>query len=167
MTINSLKDLYIDQLKDLYSACKQSMPVVTEMGRMAKSRELAEALIAGNQGISRGMDTLATLCNEHGEDPTGEHCKGMEGLVTEARKHALETDFGDDDTRDAAIITQYQRLTHYAIAGYGCVRTFANRLGLDGDGSVLQDCLDHTRDGDIHMTRIAEGGVNAAAAEQG
>ena len=165
MTIDNLKDLYIDQLKDLYSACKQSMPIVTEMGRAAHSRELAEALIAGNEGIGRGMESLAKLCNDHGEDPTGEHCKGMEGLVTEARKHAIDAKFGDDDVRDAAIITQYQRLTHYAIAGYGCVRSFANRLGLDGDGAVLQECLDSTRHGDVHMTKIAEGGVNQAAAE--
>ncbi len=165
MTIDTLKDLYLDQLKDLYSACKQSMPVVTEMGRAATSRELAEALIAGNEGIARGMEAIASLCSEHGQDPTGEHCKGMEGLVTEARKHAIEADFGNDDVRDAAIITQYQRLTHYAIAGYGCVRSFANRLELDGDGAVLQDCLMRTRDGDKHMTRIAEGGVNAAAAQ--
>lgn len=163
MTINSLKDLYLDQLKDLYSACKQSMPIVTEMGRAATSRELSEALIAGNKGISDGMDKIAQLCNDHGIDPTGEHCKGMEGLVTEARKHAIDASFGDEDTRDAAIITQYQRLMHYAIAGYGCVRTFANRLELDGDGAILQECLDQTQEGDVHMTAIAEGGVNAAA----
>ena len=164
MAIKNLNDLYLHQLKDLYSACKQSMAIVTEMGRVAKSRELSEALIAGNEGIARGMEHLATLCSQHGVDPTGEHCKGMEGLVTEARKHAIETDFGDDDTQDAAIITQYQRLTHYAIAGYGCVRTFANRLDLDADGGVLQECLESTRDGDKHMTRIAEGGVNQKAA---
>lgn len=163
MAIKNLHDLYVDQLKDLYSACKQSMAVVTEMGRAAKSRELSEALIAGNQGIARGMDALASLCNQHDTDPTGEHCRGMEGLVIEARKHAIETDFGDEDTQDAAIITQYQRMAHYAIAGYGCVRTFANRLGYDSDGAVLQECLDATQDGDKHMTRIAEGGVNQAA----
>ncbi|WP_378942093.1 ferritin-like domain-containing protein [Paracoccus sp. R86501] len=163
MTMNTLKDLYLDQLQDLYSACKQSMTVVTEMGRTAKSRELSEALIAGNTGIADGMDKIAQLCNDHGIDPTGEHCKGMEGLVTEARKHAIEASYGDDDVRDAAIITQYQRLAHYAIAGYGCVRTFANRLELDADGKILQECLDQTQQGDVHMTAIAEGGVNQAA----
>lgn len=165
MAIKNLNDLYLDQLKDLYSACKQSMPVVTEMGRVAKSRELSEALIAGNQGIARGMEALASICSKHSVDPTGEHCRGMEGLVNEARKHAIETDFGDEDAQDAAIITQYQRMAHYAIAGYGCVRTFANRLGHDSDGAMLQDCLDHTKHGDEHMTRIAEGGVNQAATD--
>ena len=165
MAIKTLEDLYLHQLKDLYSACKQSMAVVTEMGRAAKSRELSEALIAGNQGISRGMEALAEICNKHGADPTGEHCRGMEGLVIEARKHAIEEDFGDEDTQDAAIITQYQRLAHYAIAGYGCVRTFANRLGHDDDGARLQECLDNTRSGDEHMTKIAEGGVNQTAVD--
>ncbi|SDE55894.1 Ferritin-like metal-binding protein YciE [Paracoccus isoporae] len=163
MAIKNLKDLYLDQLRDIYSACKQSMPIVTEMGRASKSKELSEALIASNQGTSDGMEVLAQLCNDHGVDPTGEHCKGMEGLVTEARKHALEAEFADEDAQDAAIITQYQRLAHYAIAGYGCVRTFANRLGLDGDAAKLQECLDHTWEGDRHMTQIAEGGVNKAA----
>ncbi|MGR3359519.1 MAG: DUF892 family protein [Paracoccus sp. (in: a-proteobacteria)] len=163
MTVKNLKDLYLDQLGDLYSACKQSMPAVTEMGRAAKSRELSEALINGNQGTARGMEVLAELCSRHDVDPTGEHCKGMEGLVAEARKHAIETDFADDDAQDAAIITQYQRLAHYAIAGYGCVRTFANRLDLDSDAAALQECLDKTWEGDRHMSKIAEGGVNAAA----
>lgn len=165
MAIKNLKDLYLDQLRDIYSACKQSMPIVTEMGRAAKSRELSEALIASNQGTARGMEVLAELCSRHGVDPTGEHCKGMEGIVAEARKHALETEFADEDTQDAAIITQYQRLAHYAIAGYGCVRTFANRLGLDEDGGQLQECLDHTWEGDRHFTKIAEGGVNEAATD--
>lgn len=163
MAVKNLNDLYLDQLKDLYSACKQAMPIVTEMGRAAKSEELTRALIAGNEGIARGMEVLASICTAHDADPTGEHCKGMEGLVNEARKHALETDYADEDAQDAAIITQYQRMAHYAIAGYGCVRTFANRLGHDGDGARLQDCLDHTWDGDRRMTAIAEGGVNEAA----
>ncbi|MCQ0968826.1 DUF892 family protein (plasmid) [Paracoccus sp. TK19116] len=163
MAVKNLKDLYLDQLRDLYSACKQSMPVVTDLGRAAKSKELSEALIAGNEGIARGMDVLASICASHDIDPTGEHCRGMEGVVQEARKHALETEFADEDAQDAAIITQYQRMAHYAIAGYGCVRTFANRLGMNEDGAQLQECLDNTWEGDRHMTKIAEGGVNAAA----
>lgn len=165
MTIKNLKDLYLDQLRDLYSACKQSMPITTELGRASKSRELTEALIASNQGTAQGMEVLAELCSRHDVDPTGEHCKGMEGLVLEARKHALETEYADEDAQDAAIITQYQRMAHYAIAGYGCVRTFANRLGLDGDAAALQECLDNTWEGDRRMTKIAEAGVNAAAVD--
>lgn len=165
MTIRNLHDLYLDQLKDLYSACDQSQPVTSQLAGIASDRELADALKAGADGIERGKNVLAELCERHDASPTGEHCKGMQGLVTEARAHALEAEFGDDDTRDAAIITQYQRLTHYAIAGYGCVHSFAKRLGYEGDAAALKECLENTRGGDTHMTRIAEQGVNKAAAE--
>ncbi len=164
MAMNSLKDVYLDQLQDIYSADKQSLDITTKLGAAATDKGLSEALIDGANGISRGMDKIASLCADHGIDPTGEHCKGMEGLVREARAHALDEDFGDDDTRDAMIITQYQRMAHYGIAGYGCLVAFANRLGLDGDAAVLQDCLDHTYDGDRRMTEIATGGINKAAA---
>ncbi|MGP9804675.1 YciE/YciF ferroxidase family protein [Paracoccus sp. NSM] len=165
MSMNNLQDLYLDQLQDLYSACDQSRPVTAELARIATDPELKAALEAGAEGIERGKDILAELCQRHNVAADGEHCKGMEGLVTEARKHALEADIADDDTRDAAIITQYQRLTHYAIAGYGCVAAFANRLGLQGDAAALGDCLENTRGGDVHMSRIAQGGVNRAAAQ--
>lgn len=163
MAMNSLKDVYHDQLQDLHSACKQSLEVTNELGRAAKDEELSKALIAGSEGISRGMDVLKTICARHDIDPEGEHCKGMEGLVKEAKAHALDESFGDDDTRDAMIITQYQRMVHYALAGYGCLVAFANRLGKDEDGAELQAQLDHTYDGDRHMTQIATGGINKAA----
>ncbi len=164
MALNSLKDVYRDQLQDLYSACKQSLDATTKLSGAAHDKELSQALNDGANGISRGMDTLRSICADHDIDPTGEHCKGMEGLVKESRAHVLEADFGDDDTRDAMIITQYQRMVHYALAGYGCLVAFANRLDLDGDGAKLQELLDHTYDGDRHMTALATGGINKAAA---
>ena len=89
----------------------------------------------------------------------------MQGLVSEARSHALSEDINDDSARDAMIITQYQRLVHYALAGYGCLVAFANRLEHNGDAAVLQSLLDETYDGDRRMTEIAtKGGVNKAAA---
>jgi len=163
MAINSLQDVYHDQLQDLWSANTQSLEVVTKLGRAAKDKELSEALIAGAQGISDGISKIESICADHDIDPTGEHCKGMAGLVKEASSHVLEEEFGSDDARDAMIITQYQRMVHYALAGYGCLLAFANRLDLDGDGALLQECLDASYDGDRHMTRIATKGVNAAA----
>lgn len=164
MPIQNLTEVYQHMLQDQYSANKQSLDITTKLGRAAKSKAVSEALIDGANGISKGMDEVASLCATHGLDPTGEHCKGMEGLVTEARAHALEEDFSDDDARDAMVIAQYQRMVHYAIAGYGTLAAFANRLGLDSDAAVLKRCLDQTYDGDLRMTEIAtEGGVNAAA----
>ncbi|MFL4469967.1 DUF892 family protein [Tateyamaria armeniaca] len=164
MTLNNLHDVYHDQLQDLHSACSQSMEATTALGRAAKNKDLSEALIAGAKGISEGLDELKSLCAIHEIDPQGEHCKGMEGLVKEAHAHGIDADFGDDDARDAMIITQYQRMVHYALAGYGCLVAFANRLGLDEDGAKLQKLLDDTYDGDRTMTAIATGSVNKAAA---
>ena len=165
MTLENLKDVYHHQLQDLYSGCKQSLDVTTELGRAATDKELSEALIAGAKGISEGMDQLKSLCAKHDLDPEGAHCKGMEGLVKEARAHGIDEKFGDSAVQDAVIITQYQRMVHYALAGYGSLLAFANRLGLDEDGAILNKLLDETYDGDRHMTAIAtRGGVNQKAA---
>ena len=164
MALNSLKDVYIDQLQDLWSACSQSRDVTQSLAKAAKNDDLKKALEAGAKGITDGMNAVQKLAEQHGFDPEGEHCKGMEGLVKEARAHALEEEFGDDDVRDAMIITQYQRMTHYAIAGWGCCKAFATRLGLEEDARLLDECLGNTYDGDEHMTEIATGEVNPAAA---
>ena len=164
MALNSLKDVYIDQLQDIWSACSQSRDVTQSLAKAAKNDDLKKALEAGAKGITDGMNAVQKLAEQHGFDPEGEHCKGMEGLVNEARSHALEEEFGDDDVRDAMIITQYQRMAHYAIAGWGCCKAFATRLGLEEDARLLDECLGNTYDGDEHMTEIATGEVNPAAA---
>lgn len=164
MSLDSLKDVYIDQLQDLYSACCQSLVATEKLAEAATDAELVAALERGVSGIREGKETLKSIISAHDADPTDEFCKGMEGLVKEARAHALDADFGDDSVRDAMIITQYQRMTHYGLAGYGCVVAFAKRLKQQEDADKLQQCLDNTYDGDREMTRIAEGGVNTEAA---
>ncbi|MEM7730529.1 MAG: DUF892 family protein [Pseudomonadota bacterium] len=162
--MDSLKDLYIDQLQDLYSACKQSRDVSVDLEKAATDDELKGALHASHEGISAGMEMLSGLIRGHGADVDGEHCKGMEGLVAEAKAHALEEEFGDDAVRDAMIITQNQRMAHYAIAGYGCVKAFATRLGLDDEARQIDTHLSNTYDGDERMTALALGGINKDAA---
>ncbi|MGB3712350.1 MAG: ferritin-like domain-containing protein [Erythrobacter sp.] len=164
MTISTLKDLYVDQLQDIYSADKQSLDATKKLHDKATSSELKSALEAGVKGISQGMEQVKGLIQGHKADPTGEHCKGMEGIVKEVHAHAVNADIADKDVMDASIIAQYQRMTHYGIAGYGTALAFAKRLGLDGDASTLQTCLDNTYDGDRHMTEIATGEVNKEAA---
>ncbi|MEL6801613.1 MAG: DUF892 family protein [Pseudomonadota bacterium] len=164
MALNSLKDVYIDQLQDIYSACEQSRDVTKDLAQAATNQSLKNALNRGVSGIERGMETVADIVKAHDAEPEGEHCKGMEGLVNEAHAHAIEEEFGDDDARDAMIITQYQRMAHYAIAGYGCCKAFAERLGLNDDVSKLSECLDKSYDGDRDFTDLAEQKVNAQAA---
>ena len=161
--MDDLKDLYIDQIQDLYAACKLSRDIVIELEQAAKDDRLKEALHDGHKGIADGMEMLSAIVHEHGKEHSSEHCKGMQGLVTEARAHALEMDFSDDDVRDAMIITQYQRMAHYAIAGYGCCKAFAQRLGLDEEAAKIDKNLSHTYHGDDTMTELACGGINKAA----
>ncbi len=163
MTIETLTDLYIDQLQDIYSADKQSLDVTKQLHEKATSKDLRNALEEGVKGISQGMEQIKGLIEGHNADPTGEFCKGMEGLVKEAKAHAINADIGDDDVRDASIIAQYQRMTHYGIAGYGTALAFAKRLGLDSDAATLKECLDSTYGGDRTMTEIATGGINKKA----
>ncbi|RLQ89305.1 DUF892 family protein [Notoacmeibacter ruber] len=163
MAIANLKDVYVDQLQDIFSACHQSSKVTAELKDKADNSELQDALSAGVKGIENGMEVLRSIIKAHDADPKGEFCKGMEGLVKEARSHGIEQDIDDADARDAMIITQYQRMAHYAIAGYGCLVAFARRLELNDEADRLQDCLNETYEGDRHMTDIAMGGVNKAA----
>ena len=84
MAMNTLKDVYIDQIQDIYSACKQSIDATTAIGEKATDEKLSKALAAGSAGIAEGMTKLERICGDHGVDPNGEFCKGMEGLVKEA-----------------------------------------------------------------------------------
>ncbi len=165
MSLNSLKDVYVDQLQDLRSACAQSHEIMDDLIAAAKSEDLKAALRSGKEGIAEGKSHLQSLIKSHGADPEGEHCKGMKGLVAEARAHGLDAEFGDDDARDAVIISQYQRMAHYAIAGYGSAAAFANRLGLTEEAGTLGAMLNAAYSGDRRFSGVAQGGVNAAAAE--
>lgn len=163
MSMNDLNDVYIDQLQDTYSANKQSADITERLVDAAADDELRDALRKGGEGIRAGMEKVAEILRSHDADPEGAHCKGMEGLVKEAEVHPLEEGFGDDGVRDAMIITQYQRMAHYAIAGYGCVAAFARRLELSEEETTLRDCLDACYDGDRKMTDLATSGINKAA----
>ena len=164
MALNTLKDVYIDQLQGIYSADRQSLEATKKLHERASDPQLKAALKRGVDGIQSGIDTLKPIIEGHGAKPTGEFCKGMEGIVKEVDAHVLNTDFGDDAVRDAMIISQYQRMTHYAIAGYGCVLAFAKRLELAGEVTKLAECLDQTYEGDRRMTAIAVNDVNKVAA---
>jgi len=163
MPTDALRDLYVEQIQDMHSACVQSHGMTRRLAEAATNEDLTAALLDGVRGIERGRDTMEQLARAHGADAAAEHSKGMEGLVSEAQAQVFDETFGDDDTRDAAIIAQYQRMAHYAIAGYGTIRTFAHRLGLAAERDAAQDCLTKSYDGDRRFTEIATGEVNPAA----
>ncbi len=162
--MDNLKELYVDQLQDLYSANKQAEKCISELANAASDSQLKNILQEAVKNTGGRNERLEKAIKGHGAKPDGEFCKGTEGLVKEARKHAIEADISDDSVRDAQIIAQFQRLSHYGIAGYGTCRAFARQLGLNEEASKLEECLDTLYKGDDIMTSLAEGEVNERAA---
>lgn len=164
MPHDTLRDLFLEQVQDMHSACTQSHEMTRALANAATNTDLKEALLDGVRGIERGRDTIEQIAAKENVNAERERCRGMEGLVEEANSDVFGKEFTDDDTRDAAIIAQYQRMAHYAIAGYGTLCAFARRLDLDDTHEALEHCLKKSYDGDHRMTEIARGEVNPQAA---
>lgn len=163
MTTHNLTDLYIHELQDLYSADKQAAAVTKKLIGAASNGKLVEALKDSFKGIEEGMEIITDICSIHGAKPSGTMCKGMKGLVEEVDAHVFNEEFDGDEVQDASIVAQTQRMTHYAIAGYGTAAAFAKALTQDEDASKLKKCLDGCYDGDRRLTEIAENTVNTDA----
>lgn len=163
-TMNSLKDLYLNQLQDNYSANKQMAGIVGEFAGAVKNEKLKGMLDKSKSGIAKHNETLKEIIANHGGNPDGEHCKGMEGLVKEGRAHGLEPKFGDPSVQDAAIIAQMQRMSHYGVAGFGTAKAMAEALGLNDEAKKLDQSLGDIYDSDEYLTNLAEQKVNPAAA---
>lgn len=164
MSIDTLQDLYVHELQDNYSANGQMLKVVRELRAKVDEEQLKQMLDKSLEKIAEHNERIAELVRAEGEDPDEEHCKGMEGLVKEARKHGLEEEYGDPSVRDAAIIAQMQRMTHYGICGLGCAKAFAQALGKEDAVKQLDRDLGDIYSGDTYLTRIAESKVNEDAA---
>lgn len=160
---DSLEDVYFDEIKDVWSANDQMKAVVTQLAKVAKHAELKKMLEDSPAGIDKHSAVLKSLLERHDEDIEQEHCRGMEGLVKEAKKHALDEKFDDDNVRDVVIISQYQRMSHYGISGFGTIASFAKTLGFDKDAAELDKVTADIYKADELMTKIAEASVNEDA----
>ena len=158
-----LDDLYIDELKDLWSANDQMTRVVKKMAGKASDASLKEMLAKSLDGIARHTDMLKTIIADHGEKVSKEHCKGMEGLVAEATKHTLEEAPKKGPVLDAQIIAQYQRMTHYGIAGFGTAAAYAKALGETEDEQKLGQATKEIYGGDEYASKLAETAINIEA----
>lgn len=159
-----LMDCYTGELADSWSANDQMEKTVRKMIKKAGDDKLAKRLEASADGIAKHTKTIKQLLDDCGEKEK-EHCKGMEGLVTEANKHALEANIDDKDVRDVMIISQYQRMCHYGIAGFGTAKAFAEALGKKDHAKKLDDIVSSIYDADENMTDLAERSVNLKAKE--
>jgi ferritin-like metal-binding protein YciE len=163
MSMDSLKDLYIDELKDLYNAENQLLKALPKMARKASAPELKRAFQDHFAQTEGHVNRLDKIFKALGEKPTGKTCKAMKGLVEEG-KEIIEED-GDDSVLDAALIGAAQRVEHYEIAGYGVVRTFASLLGDNSAVDLLQRTLNEEGETDKKLTALAETVINVEASE--
>jgi ferritin-like metal-binding protein YciE len=154
MKLDSLKELYVDELKDLYSAENQLLKALPKMAKAATSAALKKGFEKHLEETKGQVKRLEQIFTALGESPKGKKCKAMEGLVEEG-KELMEED-AEPEVMDAALIAAAQRVEHYEIAGYGCVRTYAGILGETKAEKLLQQTLDEEGKTDQALTKLAE-----------
>jgi ferritin-like metal-binding protein YciE len=162
MDMESLRDLYIDELKDLYSAETQLVKALPKMAKNATHPELKQAFtdhLEQTKGHVARLDEIFAMLEA---SPRGKKCVGMEGLIEEA-KELLEED-AEEEVLDAGLISKAQHVEHYEMAGYGTVRTYATILGETEQAQLLQQTLDEEGEADKLLTQLAESSVNVDAA---
>jgi ferritin-like metal-binding protein YciE len=158
--MHSLQDLYVDQLRDLFSAENQLLIALPKMISAANSPELQQALQAHYEETQEHVRRLQKIFADLGETPGGETCEAMEGLIAEGER-TINTP-GDPNVKDAALIAAAQRVEHYEISGYGTVKTFAKLLDYDDAADLLDDTLQEEGAADHKLTSVAEGGLFTA-----
>jgi ferritin-like metal-binding protein YciE len=163
MSLDSLHDLYVNELKDLYNAENQLLKALPRMARAATAPELKAAFTEHLDVTRKQVERLDQIFEELGVSPKGKKCKAMEGLVEEGKEVTQEG--GDPSVIDAALIAAAQRVEHYEMAGYGCVRTYANLLGYEDAAALLQATLDEEGEADKKLTALAETVINVEAEE--
>ncbi|MBC5823786.1 MAG: ferritin-like domain-containing protein [Candidatus Eremiobacteraeota bacterium] len=163
MKLASLEDLYVDELKDLYNAEKQLLKALPKMAKASSSGELRTAFREHLEQTKEHVTRLEQIFEQMGSSGRGKKCKGMEGLIEEGQEMMAED--AEPAVKDAALISAAQRVEHYEMAGYGCVRAYAETLGFDDAVELLQQTLDEENQANEKLTEIAET-VNEEAAEE-
>jgi len=159
--LQTLHDLYVDELKDLYSAEQQLLKALPKMAKAASAPELAEAFKSHLEETKGQVERLEMIFKKLETSPKGKVCKAMEGLLAEGKD--LMAEDADPSVLDAGLIAAAQRVEHYEMAGYGCVRTYARLLGYELAADLLQETLDEEGAADKHLTRLAETVINVEA----
>ncbi len=161
MKLDSLRTLWIEEMRDLYNAENQLLKALPKMAKKAAAPELKQAFQSHLEETKTHVERLDQIFDTLGKKPTGKTCKAMKGLVEEGSEMMQET--GPSSVIDAGLIAAGQRVEHYEMAGYGVVRTFASILGEDEAEGLLQETLDEEAAADEKLTEIAESTVNDEA----
>jgi ferritin-like metal-binding protein YciE len=163
MQKDSLRQLYVDELKDLYSAETQLVKALPKMAKASSNAQLRQAFEEHLRQTSEQVSRLEQIFEMLDEKPTGKKCLGMEGLVKEGAE-TMQEEYGDA-VMDAALIGAAQRVEHYEIAAYGTVREFAGMLEENDHISLLEQTLEEEKQTDEKLTQLAES-INSKAADR-
>lgn len=161
MALNTLQDLFVDELKDVYSAEKQILQALPKMAKAAGSPDLRRAFETHRRQTENQVARLDTIFEQLGASPRGKKCKGMEGLLEEGSERV--EDEGEEAVIDAGLIAAAQRVEHYEIAAYGCLQTYATLLGQEKAATLLEETLQEEEAADQLLSKLANGGINQAA----
>ena len=154
MKLDSLRELYIDELKDLYSAENQITNALPKLAKTATNPRLRQGFEEHLEQTKGHVQRLEQIFEGLGEKPTGKTCEGMKGLLKEGDEMATEE--GDTDVIDAGLISAAQRVEHYEIAAYGSVATYAELLGEDEAVELLTQTLEEEKETDKKLTQVAK-----------
>jgi ferritin-like metal-binding protein YciE len=157
-----LRELYIDELRDIYNAENQLVKALPKMAKAATSQELRQGFEGHLEQTKGHVQRLEQIFEKLEESPKGKKCKGMEGLVEEGAE-VMGEDF-EGSLMDAALIGAAQRVEHYEIAAYGTVCAFAEELGEGEHAALLKETLEEEKETDEKLTKLAEQ-INAEANE--
>ena len=161
MDMETLRDLYVEELKDLWSAENQILKALPRMIRSASHQKLKKAFSKHEKQTRVHVTRLERICKELGESPRGKKCVGMEGLLQEGKD--LMKEKPEPDVLDAGLISAAQHVEHYEMAGYGTCRTWARTLGYENQAQLLQTTLDEEQQTDLDLTALAVWSVNLDA----
>ena len=160
MAKQALRELYVDELRDLYDAENRLVKALPKLAKEAQSQELRSGIEEHLKQTRGHVDRLRQIFEALGERPSGKKCAGMVGLIQEGDE-MMDQEF-EDGVKDAALISAAQRVEHYEIAAYGCVKTWAGLLGEKEAQDLLERTLNEEKEADQKLTEIA-GEINVQA----
>lgn len=162
--MNSLHELFVHELKDLWSAEGQLVKALPKMAKAASSEKLRMAFEEHFEVTQQQLERLEEIFEELGASPRGKKCEAMAGLIAEGQEVTkLKKSETEPSIKDAALIAAAQKVEHYEIAGYGTVRTYARLLGMDDAAELLQQTLDEESETDEALNELAESEINEQA----
>ena len=163
MELNTLKDLYVHVLNDLFSAEQQIVKALPKMAKAASNKELVAGFQEHLEETKGHAQRLEQILSSHKQTTRGPKCKGMEGVLAEGAEMIEEE--ADVEVKDAGLIVAAQQVEHYEMAGYGTARTYAELLGDKEAAKLLALTLEEERQTDQKLSKLAQSAINVAAAK--